>query len=67
MLIRRTDLAMEAHELWRGGQKTRRLAGVDSRTVFRRYLNYLIEIQEMVSSIDYETGGRPRVLYLLKR
>jgi response regulator of citrate/malate metabolism len=33
----------------------------------RRYLNYLIEIQEMVSSIDYETGGRPRVLYLLKR
>ena len=36
MLIRRTDLAMEAHELWRGGQKTKRLAGVDSRTVFRR-------------------------------
>ena len=36
MLIRRTDLALEAHELWRGGQKTRRLAGLDSRTVFRR-------------------------------
>ena len=36
MLIRRTDLALEAHELWRGGQKTRRLAGLDSRSVFRR-------------------------------
>ena len=38
-----------------------------SKVTIRRYLNYLIEIQEMVSSIDYETGGRPRVLYLLKR
>ena len=36
MLIRRTDLALEAHELWRGGQKTRHLAGLDSRSVFRR-------------------------------
>ena len=36
MLIRRTDLALEAHELWRGGQKTRRLSGLDSRSVFRR-------------------------------
>ena len=38
-----------------------------SKVTIRRYLNYLIEIQEMVSSIDYETGGRPRMLYLLKR
>ena len=35
MLIRRTDLAMEAHELWRGGEK-KKLRGVDHRTVFRR-------------------------------
>ena len=42
-------------------------AALTGRVNIRRYLNYLIEIQEMVSSIDYETGGRPRVLYLLKR
>ena len=35
MLIRRTDLSMEAHELWRGGEK-KKLRGVDHRTVFRR-------------------------------
>lgn len=34
-LDRRTDLAMEAHELWRGSAKNA-LAGVESRTVFRR-------------------------------
>ena len=34
-LNRRTDLAMEAHELWRGWGK-RTLPGVESRTVFRR-------------------------------
>ena len=34
-----------------------------SRVTVRHYLNYLIEIGEMTSAIDYETGGRPRVLY----
>ena len=37
-------------------------AGLSKVTV-RRYLNYLIEIGELTSAIDYETGGRPRVLY----
>ena len=37
-----------------------------SKVTVRRYLNYLIEIGRVSSSIDYETGGRPRVLYRLK-
>ena len=34
-----------------------------SRVTVRHYLNYLIDIGELSSAIDYETGGRPRVLY----
>ena len=34
-----------------------------SRVTVRHYLNYLIDIGVLTSSIDYETGGRPRVLY----
>ncbi len=37
-----------------------------SKVTVRRYLNYLIETEQITSSIDYETGGRPRVLYHLK-
>ena len=39
--------------------------GLSGVTV-RRYLNYLIETGQILSTIDYETGGRPRVLYHLK-
>ena len=37
-----------------------------SKVTVRSYLNYLIEMGRLVSSIDYETGGRPRVLYRLE-
>lgn len=37
-----------------------------SKVTVRRYLNYLIETDRIRSSLDYETGGRPRVLYSLK-
>lgn len=37
-----------------------------SKVTIRHYLNYLIETGRVLSSIDYETGGRPRVLYRLK-
>ena len=37
-----------------------------SKVTVRRYLNYLIETGQVVSSIDYETGGRPGVLYRVK-
>ena len=64
MLIRRTDLAMEAHELWRGGQKTRRLAGVDSRTVFRRgcrITSVTVESEEAARAL-----GKPRGRYVIQ-
>lgn len=41
-------------------------AGLSKVTV-RRYLNYLIETGRVVSSIDYETGGRPGVLYKIRK
>ena len=37
-----------------------------SRATVRHYLNYLIDNGTVTSAIDYETGGRPRVLYRLK-
>ena len=37
-----------------------------SRVTVRHYLNYLIDTGILTSAIDYETGGRPRVLYRLK-
>jgi len=36
-----------------------------SKVTIRRYLNYLIETGKVSSSIDYETGGRPRIIYNL--
>lgn len=42
------------------------LASGLSKVTVRNYLNYLIEIGRLRSSIDYGTGGRPRVLYRLK-
>ena len=38
-----------------------------SKVTIRRYLNYLIDIGEVENTIDYETGGRPRTLYYLKK
>ena len=37
-----------------------------SRVTVRHYLNYLSDAGVLTSAIDYETGGRPRVLYRLK-
>ena len=37
-----------------------------SRVTVRHYLNYFIETGFLTSAIDYETGGRPRVLYRVK-
>ncbi len=34
-----------------------------SRITVRRYLNYLVETNELVSMIDYQTGGRPSIKY----
>lgn len=34
-----------------------------SRITIRRYLNYLVDTHEIISSIDYRTGGRPSIQY----
>ena len=34
-----------------------------SRITIRRYVNYMVETGELVSSIDYQTGGRPSIRY----
>lgn len=34
-----------------------------SRITIRRYLNYLVDTHEIISSIDYRTGGRPSIKY----
>ncbi len=34
-----------------------------SRVTIRRYVNYMLESQEIVSTIDYQTGGRPSIKY----
>ena len=34
-----------------------------SRITIRRYMNYLVDINEIVSTIDYKTGGRPSIKY----
>ena len=37
-----------------------------SKVTVRRYLNHLLETGEITSAIQYETGGRPGILYQCK-
>lgn len=37
-----------------------------SRITVRRYMNYLLENEEIISQIDYMTGGRPSIRYRKK-
>ena len=34
-----------------------------SRVTVRRYMNYLLDKKQIVSDIDYSTGGRPSIIY----
>ncbi|CCY81664.1 UNVERIFIED_ORG: response regulator [Lacrimispora saccharolytica] len=34
-----------------------------SRITIRRYMNYMLETGEIISSVDYQTGGRPSIKY----
>lgn len=34
-----------------------------SRITIRRYMNYLVDTGELISMIDYKTGGRPSIKY----
>lgn len=37
-----------------------------SRITVRRYINYLLENEEIISQVDYTTGGRPSIRYRKK-
>lgn len=37
-----------------------------SKVTIRRYMNHLIENGKVKSTVDYETGGRPSIIYQLK-
>lgn len=34
-----------------------------SRITIRRYMNYMVDTSEIISMIDYQTGGRPSIKY----
>ena len=38
-----------------------------SRITVRRYMSFLMETNEILSTIDYQTGGRPAIKYCYKR
>lgn len=38
-----------------------------SRITIRRYMNYMVDIGQIISSIDYQTGGRPSIKYRCPR
>ena len=37
-----------------------------SRITVRRYMNYLLTKEEIVSRVDYYTGGRPEIKYRMR-
>lgn len=47
---------------WQRGDIAAQNLGLSVVTV-RHYLNYLVQIRELTETIDYETGGRPSMLY----
>ena len=53
---------MKAHSGWVSGDTIANDIGLSSVTV-RRYMSYLSESGIVTESINYETGGRPSILY----
>ena len=52
----------ENGHMWMSGENIAEEVGLTGVTV-RRYLNYLTEVGSVVGEINYETGGRPCMLY----
>lgn len=52
----------ENGHMWMSGENIAEEVGLTGVTV-RRYLNYLTEVGTVVGEINYETGGRPCMLY----
>lgn len=63
MMIRRTDLASEAHELWRqGAEETTELAGVRARTA--REKGFEIETVDVLDEVGEAALGKPKGTYI---
>ena len=55
----------ENKNIWFTGDEISEKIGLTSVTI-RRYMNYLAETGRVISEINYETGGRPRMQYKLE-
>lgn len=63
MMIRRTDLASEAHELWRqGAEETSEIAGVRARTA--REKGFEIETVDVLDEAGEAALGKPKGTYI---
>lgn len=56
------DHIRQNSDKWLTGDAIAEQIGLTGVTV-RRYMNYLIEAGIVISEMNYETGGRPRMLY----
>lgn len=56
------DHICQNSDKWLTGDAIAEQIGLTGVTV-RRYMNYLIEAGIVISEMNYETGGRPRMLY----
>ena len=54
----------EQPKQWTTGDEIAKNTGLTSVTV-RRYMNYLVESGKIISEMNYETGGRPCMKYIL--
>lgn len=57
-------LVNEGRREYMTSERLSELTGFSKMTV-RRYMNYLIEQKDVVSRVNYSTGGRPSIEYML--
>lgn len=57
---------LECKKSWTTGDCIAETVGLSSVTI-RHYMNYLVQEGQVTESINYETGGRPSMLYTLKK
>lgn len=57
---------LERKKGWTTGDCIAETVGLSSVTI-RHYMNYLVQEGQVTESINYETGGRPSMLYTLKK
>jgi len=57
---------LESKKGWTNGDSIAESVGLSSVTI-RHYMNYLVQAGQVTESINYETGGRPSMLYTVKK